>query len=117
MTYKDWNEEISAFSAALEDYLQEFPAHGWHERYLDRYRRLIADIQSEPVTRGPGTPLFEINSAIRLLLDGRQKISRQQRQALKGLTVQWIRLERSAGATAISNGHSIGYDPEIYRID
>lgn len=117
MTCKDWTAELAAFTTAFEDYLQAFPAHGWHERYLERYRRLIPEIQLNPGPRGPGSPLFEVNSAIRLLLDGRQKISPQQRQMVRGLTVQWIRLERSAGASSISNGHSIGYDPEIYRID
>jgi len=117
MTYKTWNEELSAFLAAFEDYLALFPQHGWHERYLQRYRTLVPDIQSKPITRRPGEPIVEINSAIRLLLDARQKISADQRQMLRSLKVQWIRLERSAGATPISKGHSIGYDPNIYRID
>ncbi|MBX2830181.1 MAG: hypothetical protein KTR23_03230 [Rhodospirillales bacterium] len=114
MTYKTWTEELSAFVAAFEDYLQEFPAHGWHEQYLKRYRRLIADIQTKPVTRGPGEPIFEINSAIRLLLDGRQQISREQRTMLRTLTPQWTRLERAAGVQAVQTGHSIGFDPAIY---
>ncbi|WP_336107833.1 hypothetical protein [Thalassospira sp. CH_XMU1420-2] len=114
MAYKTWAEELSVFVTAFEGYLQQFPANGWHERYLERYRRFVPDIQSMPVRRGPGTALFEINSAIRLLLDGQQKISPQQRKMLRTLTTQWIRLERAAGVPPAQTGHSIGFDQAIY---
>lgn len=114
MTFKTWTEELSAFVAAFEDYLAEFPDYGWHERYLERYRVLLPEIQTRTISRGPGTPLFEIHSAIRLLLDGRQRLSREQRKTIRPLTSQWRRLERSAGVQAVQTGHSIGFDPAIY---
>lgn len=110
----NWPQLFDAFMIDFDAYLADFPEIGWHERYIVRYREATCARDGTEVAKLTKEEFEVLNSAVRLLLDGRQKLSVAQREKVKTLTRRWVSLQRSFGTAPITKGHSIGFDPKIY---
>ncbi|MFC4236019.1 hypothetical protein ACFOY8_12310 [Thalassospira xianhensis] len=96
--FQSWAEKFEDFLVSFEDYLKEFPAFGWHEKYLNRYRDSCPLVQAGERGNEPGQPFFMLDTSIMLLLDGRQRLSENQRKVRKNLLFKWEGLRRSVSA-------------------
>lgn len=96
--YPTWEETFAAFVERFELYIAEFPEYGPHRTYIDRYRDRLDLIRSGENFHPEKDPYLGFHAAVMLLLDGRKKLTRAQRDTRKGLFVIWQRLHNSASA-------------------
>lgn len=111
-----WNDQFEAFLQDYQQYLDEFPEMGWHEKMLRNFHENLPLVLAGDRGIAASSPFFRLHAAIMLMLDARKKLTPFQRRKCKGLTVRWIRLERSARTKPVGEGHRIEYDPSIYEI-
>lgn len=94
-----WLEDFNRFCADFETYLADFQATGWHEQHCARYRDNLPAVIAGDRGTTDNSAYLQLHAAIMLLLDGRRKLTTNQKAMRKSLLFRWKALHNSGLVT------------------
>ena len=95
-------DDFNRFRADFEAYVADFPQYGWHEPHSARYRDNLSAVLAGDRGTADNSTYLQLHAAIMLLLDGRRKLTSNQKVMRKSLLFHWKALH-SAGLASHKN--------------